>query len=154
MRRLLIYSLVFLLSLLITIRQWPTVNDSNCSATAFLAKKTPKFAVSATKVVVQPWLGEHHVYGIFMVPEQYKQTPFFILSVKDIDPKCSRPFGDRQYFDGVFAEPRTYLVKDYIRTRTAIQLILKGLYFQLNDPKNWTLIFPEINPNQKNTQPS
>jgi hypothetical protein len=110
--------------------------------------KTPKFTVSATKVVVQPWLGEHHVYGIFMVPDQYKQTPFFILSVKDVANKCSRPFGNNQYYDGVFAEPGTHLIRNYIRTRTAIQSISKGLYFQLNDPKNWTLIFPEVEANQ------
>src|SRR2546425_469346 len=30
--------------------------------------------IRATKVVVQPWLGEHHVYGIFMVPNRYKHS--------------------------------------------------------------------------------
>src|SRR2546427_4109304 len=30
--------------------------------------------IRATKGVVQPWLGEHHVYGIFMGPNPYKQS--------------------------------------------------------------------------------
>src|SRR3989442_13235854 len=30
--------------------------------------------IRATKVFVQPWLGEHHVYGIFMGPKRYKAS--------------------------------------------------------------------------------
>src|SRR2546426_6045838 len=30
--------------------------------------------IRATKGVVQPWLGEHHVYGLFIVPHPYKHS--------------------------------------------------------------------------------
>ncbi len=143
MRRLLIYGLILLFSLLITIIFWP-VNDSECNSEAFLASKTPKFQVQATKVVVQPWLGEHHVYGIFMVPNEYEQTPFFVLTVKGAGHDCSRPFGHSQYYDGVVAEPGTHLIRDYIRTRIAIKSIFQGLYFHLDDPESWTLTFPQL----------
>ncbi|WP_369750943.1 hypothetical protein [Calothrix sp. PCC 7507] len=122
---------------------WP-INDSQCNSEAFLASKTKKFSVQATKVVVQPWRGNHHVYGIFTVPDEYKQTPFFVLSVKEVGNECSKPFGYSQNYDDIFAEPGTYLVRDYIRTRTAIRLILRGLYFQLSDQQNWTLTFPQL----------
>ncbi|HLP89319.1 MAG TPA: hypothetical protein VK184_12100 [Nostocaceae cyanobacterium] len=148
MRRWINYILILLLSVLIINIKWPTPNDSNCSATAFLAKDTEKFTVSATKVVVQPWLGKHHVYGIFMVPDKYKKSPFFVLSVKNLDDRCSRPFGQKRYIDGVFAEPETHLVRYYIRTRTAIQSILQGAYFDISNPQNWTLTLPEISTEQ------
>lgn len=142
MRRKLLYILIVLLSLSIITLWWP-VNDSQCNSEAFFKSKTRKFQVQATKVVVQPWRGEHQVYGIFIVPNEYKQTPFFILTVKGAGSECSRPSGYKQNFDDVFAETGTHLLRNYIRTRIALRLILQGLYFQLNDKQNWTLTFPK-----------
>ena len=144
MRRKFIYILILLLSMMIIITYW-TVNDSDCDFEAFLASKTQKFPIQASKVVVQPWRGEHHVYGIFMVPDEYKQTPFFVLTVKGFGSECSRPFGNSQNYDDIFALPGTHLIKDYLRTRIALRLILQGLYFQLNDQQNWTLTYPQHN---------
>jgi len=31
----------------------------------------------ATQTVVQPWQGQHHVYGTFMVPDQYKRDRLY-----------------------------------------------------------------------------
>lgn len=149
MRRLIIYILIMLISLLMFILWWP-VNDSDCNSAVFLSSKTQKFQVTATKVVVQPWRGEHHVYGIFMVPNEYKQTPFFVLSVKGFGSECSRPFGYNQNLDGISAEPGTHLVRDYIRTRSALRLITQGLYFDLKNRENWTLTFPQAKTNQDN----
>ncbi|OUL24783.1 hypothetical protein BV372_28630 [Nostoc sp. T09] len=142
MRRQLIYALVFILSLSIVILLWP-INDSDCNSEAFLSSKTKKFQVQATKVVVQPWRGEHHVYGIFMVPNEYKQTPLFVLTVKGFGSECSKPFGYSQNYDDISADPGTHLVRDYLRTRTALRLILQGLYAQLKDKQNWTLTYPQ-----------
>ncbi|MBH8573862.1 hypothetical protein I8752_12685 [Nostocaceae cyanobacterium CENA369] len=142
MRRKIMYVLILLLSLSIITFWWP-VNDSECNSEAFLKSKIKKFQVQAAKVVVQPWRGEHQVYGIFMVPDEYKQTPFLVLTVKGFGSECSRPFGYRRNFDDIFAEPGTHLVRDYIRTRIALRLILQGLYFHLNEKQNWTLTFPQ-----------
>ncbi len=142
MRRYIIYVLAFILSLSLIILFW-NVNDSACNSEAFLASKTKKFQVQATKVVVEPWRGKHHVYGIFMVPNEYKQTPFFVLTVKGFGNECSKPFGYRQNYDDIFAGPGTHLVRDYMRTRTALRLIFQGLYGQLNDKQNWTLTYPQ-----------
>ncbi len=143
MRRPFTYVLLLLLSLSTITLFWP-INDSQCNSEAFLTSKTKKFSVQATKVVVQPWRGNHHAYGIFMIPDEYKQAPFFVLSVKGVGNDCSKPFGYSQNYDDIFAKPGTYLVKDYIRTRTAIKLILRGLYFQISDRQNWTLTLPQF----------
>ncbi|MBD2196518.1 MULTISPECIES: hypothetical protein [Calothrix] len=147
MHRQLIYVLVFIVSLSTVTLLWP-VNDSQCNSEAFLASNIQKFQVQATKVVVQPWLGEHNVYGIFMVPDKYKQAPFFVLTVKGFGHECSKPFGYGQKYDDISAHPGTHLVRDYIRTRTAMRLMLQGLYWQINDKQNWTLTYPEIQANQ------
>ncbi|MBW4563616.1 MAG: hypothetical protein KME32_21225 [Mojavia pulchra JT2-VF2] len=142
MRRQLTYILIVLLSLSIVVLWWP-VNDSDCNSEAFLASKIRKYQVQATKVVVQPWRGEHQVYGIFMVPNEFKETPFFVLTVKGAGSDCSKPFGYSQNYDDIFTEPGTHLVRDYMRTRTALRLILQGLYGQINDKQNWTLTYPQ-----------
>ena len=144
MRRLVTYIIIFLLSLFF-IRLWMPLNDTNCNAVPFLTSKTQKFQVHASKVIVEPWLGEHHVYGIFMVPDEYKESPFFILTVKHLGSFCEKPFGNSEYYDDVLAEPGTHLIRDYIRTRLAVRLILQGLYFQLNDKSNWSLTYPVDN---------
>ncbi|MBD2530995.1 hypothetical protein H6G97_15970 [Nostoc flagelliforme FACHB-838] len=150
MRHRLRYILILLLSLSIITLWWP-VNDSDCNLDDFLASKTTNFQVYATKVVVQPWRGRHHVYGIFMIPDKYKQSPFFVVRVKDAGSYCSYQFGHKNNFDNIFAEPETYLVRKFIRTRTSLRLILQGLYFQLNDKQNWTLTFPEPKVSQPNS---
>ncbi|MEH1974347.1 MAG: hypothetical protein V7L02_14310 [Nostoc sp.] len=150
MRRRLRYILILLLSLSI-ITLWSPVNDSDCNIEAFLASKTTKFQVHATKVIVQPWRGRHHVYGIFMIPEEYKQSPFFVVTVQGAGSYCSKQFGDKKNFNDIFAEPGTYLVRKFIRTRIALRLIFQGLYFNLNDKQNWTLTFPELNTSEHNS---
>ncbi|MBU7583259.1 MAG: hypothetical protein KAF91_10190 [Nostoc sp. TH1S01] len=143
MRRYIIYVLILLLSILIVILWWPVV-DSQCNSEAFLKSKRQKLQIPASQVVVQPWRGEHHVYGIFMVPDEYKEAPFFVLTVLGAGNYCSRPFGYSQNYDAVFAQPGTHLIRYYLRTRIALRLIVQGSYFQLNDQKNWRLIYPEV----------
>lgn len=144
MRRRLRYILILLLSLSIITLWWP-VNDSDCNFGNLLVSKTKKFQVNATKVIVQPWRGRHHVYGIFMIPNEYKQAPFFVVTVQGAGSYCSKQFGYKKNFNGISAEPGTYLVQKFIRTRTALRLIFQGLYFQINEKQSWTLTFPEPN---------
>jgi hypothetical protein len=144
MRRLVTYIIIFLLSLCF-ITLWMPLEDTDCNAEPFLKSKRQKFQVHATEVVVKPWLGEHHVYGIFMVPDKYEEAPFFILTVKGIGNFCEKPFGNSELYDDILAEPGTHLVRDYIRTRVALRLIIQGLYFQLNDKYNWSLTYPKDN---------
>ncbi|MBD2409686.1 hypothetical protein FACHB389_24030 [Nostoc calcicola FACHB-389] len=144
MRCRLIYIFVFLLSMSIITLWWP-VNDSVCNYEDFLASKTTKFQVKATKVVLQPWLGEHKSYGIFIIPDEYKQAPFYVLTVKGAGSYCLKQIGYNRKYDDMFAQPGTYLMRKFIRTRTALRVILQGSYFQVNDKNNWTLTFNQHN---------
>lgn len=146
MNRNLIYGLIFLLTVIITIIWWP-VNDSNCGLVTLRKLRNPNFQVKASQVVVKPWLGEHHVYGIFQVPNEYKESQFFMLSIPGDRKYCSRPFGYKQNFDDVFADPGTHLIRRYVRSRIAVKMIFQGLYLQLNNPENWTLTFPKLQSN-------
>lgn len=142
MRRPIVYSLIFLFSLIMIIIWWP-VNDSNCSLVTVLRLKKENSQVQAKQVVVKPWLGEHHVYGIFQVPDEYKESQVFMLSIPGDRKYCSRPFGTSKNYDDVFAEPGTILIRHYIKSRIAVKMIFQGLYSQLNNPQNWTLTFPK-----------
>jgi hypothetical protein len=144
MPRLVTYIVIFLLSLSF-ITLWMPLDETDSNAELFLASKTQKFQVHATKVVVEPWLGEHHVYGIFMVPDKYEEAPFFILTVKGLGSFYEKPFGNTQFYDDIFAEPGTHLIRNYIKTRLALRLIIQGLYFQLNDKYNWSLTYSQQN---------
>jgi hypothetical protein len=144
MPRLVTCIVIFLLSLSF-ITLWMPLDETDSNAELFLASKTQKFQVHATKVVVEPWLGEHHVYGIFMVPDKYEEAPFFILTVKGLGSFYEKPFGNTQFYDDIFAEPGMHLIRNYIRTRLALRLIIQGLYFQLNDKYNWSLTYPQQN---------
>jgi hypothetical protein len=75
MRCTIIYGLIFLFSLLVVIILWP-VNDSNCSLVNLLTLKKQNSQIQATQVVVKPWQGEHHVYGILRVTDEYKEPSF------------------------------------------------------------------------------
>lgn len=113
MLRQMTYVLILLFSLIIVTLWWP-INDADCNSKAFLASKNPKFSIQASQIVVQPWRGEHQVYGIFMVPNEYKRSPFFVLSVKGVGSYCSRPFGYNKNYDDVVAEPGTHLIRYYM----------------------------------------
>lgn len=146
LRLLLIYVLIsgfILLLLLLILTIWLPVNDSDCSLRNFIIPKKQEFLVHASKVVVEPWLGQHHVYAIFTIPDVYRETPFFIVTVPGDRQYCSHPFGYDQNYDDVFAPAGTHLVRYYIRTRTGIKLIFQGLYSQLNNPEKWLLRLPK-----------
>jgi hypothetical protein len=147
MRSKITYILIAVFSLILVTLWWP-INDTQCNAEAFLQSSSKKYSIHATKVVVKPWRGEHHVYGIFTVPDKYKEAPFFVLTVPGFGNDCSRPFGYRQRVDDVAAAPGTHLVRDYLRTRIALRLILQGMYNQLNNKENWTLTYPQENGGQ------
>jgi len=58
---------------------------TDCSAEAPADHRV--IEIGAIKVVVQPWLGKHQVYGIFMVPNRYKDARRYsvTMSVQGFD---------------------------------------------------------------------
>lgn len=102
--------------------------------------------IRATKVVVRPWLGTHHVYGVFMVPNRYKhyKPSEVTLAVRGFDHAFrvfQRP--DRRYPDDIPAEPGHYLLHSHVPTRVALWVLVNGRFGDLRRPCGWTLVFNE-----------
>ena len=100
--------------------------------------------IHAVKVVVQPWLGRHHVYGIFMVPLRYRSGRSYsgtlsVQSFKGEFPPDQQP--EVQRVDDVVVEPGYYLVQGYLPTRVALWFLLTGQLGELRSPCNWNLTF-------------
>jgi hypothetical protein len=102
--------------------------------------------IRAVKVVVRPWLGQHHVYGVFMVPNRYRHNKNYAVSmvVRGFD----RSFVggerfDKQDVDGFLVAPGNYLLRRYVPTRLALWFLVNGRFGDLRNPCNWTLVFIE-----------
>jgi hypothetical protein len=102
--------------------------------------------IRAAKVVVQPWLGQHRVYGIFMVPNRFAHNKKYVVTL------TVRGFGryfavdehsDKLYVGDVSAEPVYYFLRSYVPTRVALWFLVTGLFGDLRRPCNWALVFVE-----------
>lgn len=107
------------------------------------------YKIQATKVVVRPWLGQHQVYGIFLVPSRYQDNKEYTVTMN--------VRGFNQYFtvyersikenvDDVFAKAGHYLMRSYVPTRVALWFLINGQFGDLRHPCNWTLLFNERSP--------
>jgi hypothetical protein len=103
--------------------------------------------IHATKVIVEPWLGKHRVYGIFMVPDMYmdnsKYTAALNVAGRYRFPAAVWP--RRQFIDDVAAAPGHYLLRSYVSTRTALWFLMTGRFGELQSC-DWTLVFAERSP--------
>lgn len=98
------------------------------------------------KVVVQPWLGQHHVFGVFVVPMHYRSGKSYqgMLSVLGFQEALAPDWQplDRRIEDVTVAQEH-YLIRGYIPTRFALWSILTGQSRALRDPHNWILEFSQ-----------
>jgi hypothetical protein len=102
--------------------------------------------IRATKVVAHPWLGKHQVYGIFMVPNRYKDARRYsvTMSVQGFDGEFTTGRGPgKPYVEDVAAEPGYQVKRGYVPTRVALWLLFTGHFGDLHAPCNWTLVFIE-----------
>ena len=102
--------------------------------------------VLATKVVAQPWLGEHHVYGVFMVPNRYRHNKTYVLTMTVQGSDRVFAGGERsgkQYVDDASTESGHYVLHSYLPTRVALRFLFDGRFGDLRNPCNWRLVFVE-----------
>lgn len=118
--------------------------STHCGAQA--PDKSDVHTIRPTKVVVEPWKGQHHVYGMFMVHRRYGYRDVrrysAVISIKGFDgefiPGQSLEF---EYVQDGVAEPAYYVVRAYIPTRVALWFLLSGQFDYLRSPCNWRLEF-------------
>lgn len=126
------------------------------AGSAFAWKRSPRvscypqgFVTSSTgekeyaypeKIVVKPWRGRHHVYGVFMIPKESKSDQLVTVSVSENKTYCGQMinFGETSY-ENIDTKPGYYLMKGYVNTRLALYLIIQGKIDQLKQPSNWKL---------------
>lgn len=102
--------------------------------------------IRAAKIVVQPWLGPHHVYGVFVLPNRYRHEEKYAvtMTIRGFDHHfavAEKP--DKRHVDHVFAPPGHYVLRGYVPTRLALWFLATGLFNDLRDSCNWTLMFIE-----------
>jgi hypothetical protein len=109
------------------------------------SSKAEKYYTYPEKIVVEPWKGQHHVYGIFQIPSGYLNDRMLKVEIPGSKAYCGiLAYGGTAKLDGVQAKPGHYLMKGMLNTRFAMKLILQGKQKELKQPQNWNLGYTKI----------
>ena len=134
-------SLIFIISFSYVSKKSPAIA---CSQWGF-SSKAEKYYIHPEKIVLKPWKGQHHVYGIFQIPGGYLNDKMLKLEIPGSKTYCGiLAYGGTVAIDGVHAKPGHYLMKGMLNTRFAMKLILQGKEQQLKQPQNWKLGYTKI----------
>jgi len=139
---LIIFSL--LLALLVTatvLVNMPPLTD--CRSEAPVA--AGQYWFKATQPVVQPWQGQHHVYGTFMVPDQYGRDRLYRakLVIQGFSQEFAEVSPEGEDNDNGRAEPGHYIKRVYLPTRTALWFLLTGRFGDLRTSCHWWLVISD-----------
>jgi hypothetical protein len=139
--KILIIGFFALNALLLSLYGWMIIDQqqellSTCSSIADQDDAPPLYP---TKVVVQPWQGQHQVYGIFAIPLERVSSRRVMISIPGAGTYCGGITRVGSNVEGMQAPPKHYLVKANLRTRTAASLVTRGYLNQLQEPRNWEL---------------
>jgi hypothetical protein len=125
--------------------------NPQCKDTSFLQTSNNIYSISPIAIVVKPWLGRHHVYGIFVLPSEHQIKYPILLTVKGAGIYRKESHMVKVNIDS--SDPRKYdhyHLRVHLKTRVALVMMLKGLSFQIRNPINWTLSYSILN--DENTQ--
>ncbi len=114
------------------------------------SSKAEKHYTHPEKIVVEPWRGQHHVYGIFQIPGGYLNDKLLKVEIPGNGTYCGvLSYGGTVATDGVYAKPGHYLMKGMLNTRFAIKLMLEGKQEELKQSNNWNLGYTKIEKKRK-----
>ena len=99
----------------------------------------------ATKTVVEPWRGPHHVYGIFTVPEQFKFDHLYTakLTVQGMPTRFTAGSPEDEDVQSVRAHQGYYTKRVYLSTRTALWFLFTGRFGDLRSTCHWWLVLSD-----------
>lgn len=99
----------------------------------------------AVDVVIQPWKGRHHVYGLFIIPDRFKYHRLYAvrLRIEGIDAEFSAGSPENEEGDSRVPLPGYFLRRAYLPTRTALWFVITGQFRNLQVPCHWWLVFVE-----------
>ena len=139
---LIVFSLLFALLATVTVLlNMPSITE--CRSEAPVAEK--EYGFRATQTVVQPWLGRHHVYGTFSLPDQFRRDHLYTARLKIQGftaelPDTSLEGGDN--YNGQ-SNPGHYIKRVYLPTRTALWFLVTGRFGDLKMPCHWWLVIAD-----------
>src|SRR5215831_12014448 len=92
-----------------------------------------EYRVQALQTVAQPWRGSHNVYGIFMIPEQYKFDHFYSakLTIQGFETDFTAGSSEDEDPDAVISKPGYYIKRVHVSTRTGLWFLLTGRFGDL-----------------------
>lgn len=111
---------------------------TTCKPSKFISAQDKQY-LHPQKIVIKPWRGQHHVYAVFSVDNEYKTDKLMLVTVPDEPTKCGYINYINHSYGSPDAPPGQHLVKGYLNTRTALWLIAQGKGDQLKQPSNWKL---------------
>jgi len=115
----------------------PLVSCNKFKSTTSLRQKS---YANPVDLVVQPWRGQHQVYGTFVIPNGYKNDGFFTLTLPGNKTYCGQLKTVAGIsLPGLYTQPKNYIIRGYLNTRIALWLIIQGHLKDLNQPENWKL---------------
>ncbi|BAY23633.1 hypothetical protein NIES2100_34250 [Calothrix sp. NIES-2100] len=110
-----------------------------CYKSGFL-NFSQKYYIQPEKIVIQPWRGQHHVYGIFMIPDEYIHDYLLQFKLPGDRTYCGTVYsGISTDLQSISLPPGNYLVTGFVNTRLALLLIAQGKLDYLQQPSNWKL---------------
>lgn len=99
----------------------------------------------AIQTEVQPWRGPHHVYGTFIIPDQYKFNHLYTakLTIQGVAAEIIAGSPEDEDIYSGRAEPGHYIKRVYLPTRTALWFLLAGRFGELRTSCHWWLVIAE-----------
>jgi hypothetical protein len=119
---------------------------TNCNDRSWL--NSSDNVIFASKVVFEPWYGRHNVYGVFVIPSQYRDTEdsatVMVRGVKEYADLSPRPTKEH----GIIIPnvPDRFVKHAHIHTRVALWFLLTGHFGDLRATCNWALVFTKKKP--------
>jgi hypothetical protein len=95
----------------------------------------------ATQTMVEPWRGPHHVYGIFVIPDQYKFDHLYTAKLTIQGAPVDFLAGSSE--DGDHTEGGNYIKRVYLSTRTALWFLLTARFGELKKSCHWWLVLSD-----------
>jgi hypothetical protein len=111
-----------------------------CEKEGFMVSKITQSYIHPEKILVRPWLGQHHVYAVFMLPNNYVYDWLIKVNLPVNKTFCGTTVKFTQAIDDINLQPGHYLVRGYLQTRTALQYIFAGKINDLKQVSNWQLL--------------
>ncbi len=111
-----------------------------------IAFETKIYKANPARVFVEPWLGEHNVYALFVLPNKYfKSFSEYktLVTVRGSDEPLQVRVADLSLFKKIEIPEGHFVVVARFWTRQSIWMMLQGKYSELQYPCSWTLYLIE-----------